>query len=1258
MTKTFTVFILLTLCCAVSTRAQDIPQEKSGGLLDTIYGALFGSSDATAQPADPFGAAPANEAAAEFMDEADSDANAKNNEPPKRIDIVDDFDEAIKLSQLEQRPLLMIAGAEWCSWCRKLENELASDEAESILTKWIVAKIDVDASPALAEEFEINALPSLRVLSTDRTVAAKREGYMPLVELQAWLEEAAPQVDPSVTRVLYDLSPPDEQQLAKLVEFLGNRSASLRQSAMRRLTDTRLVSGGAVVEVLKAGRLAQRLCAIDILRSWGAPVEGLDPWEPDSIKTNRIEDLNSWLENNPAPAADATEPAAAPVDPEKIKDAVTRLLSEPEAKRRALLSEVMSYGKALVPELRARLAGATELGDQQRVRLRQLLMLSIASEQTRGQHANLLTALASLNPDTHRKAASKILEIVRQADQALVDELSGDVDPLVREAAVPALQKIGLLQQPQRLGILLADKNPSVRTAVLREIAKNPKPESIAVLSDHASKETDEDLLVYTAKTLGEMAGQAGVDDTLCGLAQNASWRVRAAALEAFGKRGEHRYDLTEPTVSTKVFEVILRAAEDSDPFVMKRALELLPKLVTEGHVKSVVDFLIKRPERIDSFWAANPEHMQTEISKLLAYHASSFIESEDPAQVRNAIVLLTKISPESLKNKLATLLSSSVAEVRIASLKGTVGYLESIRKSQLAALATTPERGGSGATGEPWYPVPNSFMTLPTPPPIAPVEETDTEPAPEPEAAIPAELAAVDDFFGSLPAEQPQKSETPEPVPNADPAKPTETRPELDLADSLFGGPVRDAPDMGASAATNASSEAIGEMRQPLSSWPSAWIAEYETGKGSENLVELRGRLRELWDSGHHSTLSKDLKSLEQVEAAWLALAGLTSGRQELAGQLASPEFLSPLDARPSSELHGLPVAANILSWLPKDQLFQAIKDHRLALAGEFTDDEKALLNSVTMVENFDVARWLLDNVGSRELSNSQFVTISEYLARALRGAHDRSQKTVVNSSDLRGTAPFKEYAKKAVNTQAALDWLARQRDGELTATQKALLLAQLFEFDYRLGSQSAVGCVALAKEWNREVEVATTIALSAEPRVIVDRAIQWLAHPVKEVQQAALNRLASPSGDYWETAQSLGIAMAHDDDYQVPVFFLAARPLPTEVLKPLMKDVEAEEAWPAYVLLLASGQEELDEWKDDELDSEQQVTIAAALAKTQRVDKAAIDFYRRAARGVEYYESQTLQRVLSGIRNDEVKAIRKSLQSQGHSSFASPPF
>ncbi|MEZ6088988.1 MAG: hypothetical protein R3C05_13375 [Pirellulaceae bacterium] len=66
-----------------------------------------------------------------------------------------------------------------------------------------------------------------------------------------------------------------------------------------------------------------------------------------------------------------------------------------------------------------------------------LLYRLLASEQMRLESASLISALASADADVHRQAADKLLERSTSADQPLVDELSMDSDPLVREWAVP-----------------------------------------------------------------------------------------------------------------------------------------------------------------------------------------------------------------------------------------------------------------------------------------------------------------------------------------------------------------------------------------------------------------------------------------------------------------------------------------------------------------------------------------------------------------------------------------------------------------------------------------------------------------------------------------------------------------------------------------------------------------------------------------------------------------------------------------------------
>lgn len=123
-----------------------------------------------------------------------------------------------------------------------------------------------------------------------------------------------------------------------------------------------------------------------------------------------------------------------------------------------------------------------------------------------------------------------------------------------------------------------------------------------------------------------------------------------------------------------------------------------------------------------------------------------------------------------------------------------------------------------------------------------------------------------------------------------------------------------------------------------------------------------------------------------------------------------------------------------------------------------------------------------------------------------------------------------------------------------------------------------------------------------------------------------------------------------------EIPLFFIATRPIPNEPLEVLMVDPDTDISWPAYMLLIANGEEELDDWKEDELDEEQLLTVAAALAKAQRTDEAALRFYKRVDKGTQYYQKHALVRVLSVLDNAEVKELVESIKKDGPARHVSP--
>jgi thioredoxin 2 len=85
-------------------------------------------------------------------------------------------------------PALVDFWAAWCGPCRMVSpvlDKLAQERAGRVK----LVKVDVDKSPGLSRRFDVQAIPTLLVI-TDGTVVARQAGAPPAAALRSWLDDA------------------------------------------------------------------------------------------------------------------------------------------------------------------------------------------------------------------------------------------------------------------------------------------------------------------------------------------------------------------------------------------------------------------------------------------------------------------------------------------------------------------------------------------------------------------------------------------------------------------------------------------------------------------------------------------------------------------------------------------------------------------------------------------------------------------------------------------------------------------------------------------------------------------------------------------------------------------------------------------------------------------------------------------------------------------------------------------------------------
>jgi thioredoxin-like negative regulator of GroEL len=134
------------------------------------------------------------------------------------------IDEALELAAEEQRRVFVKFDAEWCTYCRTLDEEVLSTPEGGALTADVVAvRVDFDAEEnrRFVERYVVLGLPTSLVLASDGTQVARIQGYHGrdswITELEAGLTAEDPL---PALRAALEAAPNDPEATLRLGEAL------------------------------------------------------------------------------------------------------------------------------------------------------------------------------------------------------------------------------------------------------------------------------------------------------------------------------------------------------------------------------------------------------------------------------------------------------------------------------------------------------------------------------------------------------------------------------------------------------------------------------------------------------------------------------------------------------------------------------------------------------------------------------------------------------------------------------------------------------------------------------------------------------------------------------------------------------------------------------------------------------------------------------------------------------------------------------
>jgi len=184
------------------------------------------------------------------------------------IDVTEQTFQADVLERSLQVPVVVDLWATWCQPCKQLSPVLER-LAEQGGGTWILAKVDIDANPRIAQAFGVQSIPTVIALAGGQPVEAF-SGAQPEPQVRQWIEalitqfrdqlpgiRAAEAAEAGANGATEDAEPPEDPRFVEAEEALDRGDYPAAEAAYQRILDAEPANEQAAAAIAQVRFLAR-----------------------------------------------------------------------------------------------------------------------------------------------------------------------------------------------------------------------------------------------------------------------------------------------------------------------------------------------------------------------------------------------------------------------------------------------------------------------------------------------------------------------------------------------------------------------------------------------------------------------------------------------------------------------------------------------------------------------------------------------------------------------------------------------------------------------------------------------------------------------------------------------------------------------------------------------------------------------------------------------------------------------------------------